>query len=87
MWAYRVPYPNPPEKLAYSDVSFPELSSAMKYFKPWTVDFPERHISYAIVGCKQADLSRCVEEVCKAVDLQTRGQEPPLLVISFTETS
>ena len=83
MWAYKVPYP--PKEIAVSDVSFSELSSALKHYKPWTVDFPDRHVSYAIVGCKQDDLPRCVEEVCKAVDLQARGQEPRLLEIRLAE--
>jgi hypothetical protein len=83
MWAYKVPYPR--KEMAFSDVSFPELSSALKHYKPWTVDFPGRYVSYAIVGCKQADLPRCVEEVCKAVDFQARGQEPPMLEIRLAE--
>jgi hypothetical protein len=52
---------------------------------PWI--FLIANVSYAIVGYTQADLPRFVEEGCKAVDLQPRGQEPPLLVIRLTEAS
>ena len=83
MWAYKVPYP--PKEIAFSDVSFPQLSSARKYYKPFTVDFPDRHVSYAIVGCKQADLPRFVDEVSKAIDRHARGQEPRLLEIRLAE--
>lgn len=83
MWAYKVPYPA--KEIAFSDISFPELSAALKHYKPWTVDFPERNVSYAIVGCTQADLPRFVEEVCKVVDRHARGQEPRLLEIRLAE--
>ena len=46
------------------------------------VDFPERHISYAIFACGPGfDLQRYVEEVKKSVELQTPGKEPAVLEI------
>ena len=83
MLAYKVPYP--PKGIELSGLSIPGMASTLKYLEPWTVDFPDRRISYQIVGCKQADLPRFIEEVCKAVDLHARGQEPPMLEIRLAE--
>ena len=83
MWAIRVPYP--PKGIELSGLSIPGMPSTLKYVEPWTVDFPERHISYQIVGYKQADLPRFAEEVCKAVDRHARGEEPRLLEIRLAD--
>ncbi|HET6936318.1 MAG TPA: hypothetical protein VFI72_15860 [Candidatus Angelobacter sp.] len=79
MRAYKLPYPPP------KDFFPPEFCATLGYFVPQqlTLDFPERHLSYLLVGCTQADLPQCVEEVGKAVEHHRRGEEPPLLEIRF----
>ncbi len=80
MRAYRLPYPP-------KDFSPPELATALQYRKLWTVDFPDRHVSYTIVGCKEPDLLRCVEEVRKSVGYHAMGQEPRMLEIRLLDTN
>jgi hypothetical protein len=46
-----------------------------------TVEFPERCISYLVVGCKPEDWERCALEVREAVSLHSQGAEPRRLEI------
>jgi hypothetical protein len=78
MLAIKIPYP--PPKTVSQWVKFHGLRSLEK-----AVDFPERHLSYVIAGCKEADWERCALEVRTAVSLHSRGTEPSRLEIRFRD--
>ena len=67
MRAIKIPYPTPKY--------LPQAAGRV------LVDFPERHLSYAIYDCKEADLARCALEVRKSVDIVWPGKEPARLEI------
>jgi len=67
MFAVRIPLPS-------AQPLSPEVERA-------TVDFPERHVSYVIAGCRTAHLERCILEVLKIVDSRPIGAEPPIVEI------
>ena len=48
------------------------------------VHFPERHLSYILVGCKTGETELYASEVRKAVDLHEPGTEPKSLEIRLT---
>jgi hypothetical protein len=81
MLAYRVPYPRK-EETNSSDGPFSlSLLKAYEFMRPFTLDFPDRHISYILVGCAKSDLPRYREELPKAVAIQEIGNEPAQLVL------
>ena len=73
MYVIRIPYPPP-------NTEVHELTS----LDAKSVDFPERRLSYMIVGCKPADWQRCALEVEKAVALHSPGTEPDRLEIRIS---
>jgi hypothetical protein len=77
MQAIRIPYPLPTTLPTYR-----ELQSLRHWGR--IIDFPDRHFSYVLSNCDQRDVERYLLEVLKAVDLQTRGEEPARLEIRFT---
>jgi hypothetical protein len=73
MLAIRIPYP------ARSN-----LSLAVQRV---TVDFPERHFSYAICGCREGEFERYALEVLKAIDSHPPGTEPERLEITLPHSN
>jgi len=70
MFVLRIPYPPPTN----------EVHKLTSLDAP-TIDFPERGVSYMVVGCKPADWERCEIEVQQAVRLHAPGTEPQRLEI------
>jgi hypothetical protein len=74
MRVYRVGYPIP--DLRVGDAT---ISRSVGDTNP--VHFPERHLSYILVGCNTGEAQLYASEVRKAVDLHEPGTEPRFLEI------
>ena len=75
MFCIRIPYPPPTDYSEFAKVH------KLRSLDSRAVDFPERRVSYMVLGCKNADWEQCALEVRKAVSLHSQGTEPERLEI------